>query len=243
MPTPRFYCPCDLISGQHMALPDAAAHHASRVLRLQPGDAVALFSGAGGEFAASINAIDRRGVTVLVGEWHAIERESRLAIVLAQALSTGEKMDFTLQKAVELGATEIQPLTSSRSVVRLSGERAQKRVEHWQNIVIAACEQCGRNRVPVVRQIMPLLTWLSEKEEAGLCLMMSPVAAISLRDLPRPDGPITLLAGPEGGFTDAEIVAAQACGFTSVRLGVRILRTETAALAGLSAIQTLWGDF
>ena len=243
MPAPRFYCPCDLISGQQLALPEMAAHHASRVLRLQAGDVVTLFNGAGGQFPASIRAIDRREVIVLIGEWQAIECESPLTIILAQALSTGEKMDFTLQKAVELGATEIQPLASSRSVVRLSGERAQKRVEHWQNIVVAACEQCGRNRVPVVRQIKPFLTWLSEKQGPGLRLMMSPTAAISLRNLPRPDGPITLLAGPEGGFTDAEIVAAQACGFTSVRLGARVLRTETAALAGLSAIQTLWGDF
>ena len=243
MPPPRFYCPCDLHSSQQLALPETAAHHASRVLRLQPGDAVALFNGAGGEFVASISAIDRRGVTALIGEWHAIERESPLTIILAQALSTGEKMDFTLQKAVELGAVEIQPLASSRSVVKLSGERAQKRVEHWQNIVIAACEQCGRNRVPVVRQIMPLLTWLSENQGPGLRLMMSPAAAISLHDLPHPDRPVTLLAGPEGGFTDAEIAAAQACGFTDIRLGARILRTETAALAGLSAIQTLWGDF
>ena len=243
MPTPRFYCPCDLVSGQQLALPEMAAHHASRVLRLQPGDTVTLFNGAGGQFPASIRAIDRHGVTVLIGAWQAIECEPPLTITLAQALSIGEKMDFTLQKAVELGAAEIQPLASSRSVVRLSGERAQKRVEHWQNIVIAACEQCGRNRVPLVRQIMPLLTWLSEKQEAGLCLMMSPAAAISLRDLPRPDGSITLLAGPEGGFTDEERAAAQACGFTSIRLGARILRTETAALAGLSAIQMLWGDF
>jgi len=243
MPAPRFYCPCDLHSGQQLALPETAAHHASRVLRLQPGDAVTLFNGAGGQFPASIRAIDRHGVIVLIGEWQAIECESPLAITLAQALSTGEKMDFTLQKAVELGVTEIQPLASSRSVVKLSGERAQKRVEHWQNIVIAACEQCGRNRVPLVRPVMPLLTWLSENQGPGLRLMMSPTAATSLRDLPRPDGPITLLAGPEGGLTDAEIAAAQACGFTSVCLGARILRTETAALAGLSAIQTLWGDF
>ena len=135
MPTPRFYCPCDLISGQQLALPEMAAHHASRVLRLQPGDAVALFSGADGEFAARISTIDRHGVTALVGAWQAIERESPLAIVLAQALSTGEKMDFTLQKAVELGAAEIQPLASNRSVVRLSGDRAQKRVDHWQSLV------------------------------------------------------------------------------------------------------------
>ena len=243
MPAPRFYCPCDLHSDQQLALPEMAAHHASRVLRLQPGDAVTLFNGAGGQFPASIRAIDRHEVIVLIGERQPIECEPPLAITLAQALSTGEKMDFTLQKAVELGVTEIHPLASSRSVVKLSGERAQKRVEHWQNIVIAACEQCGRNRVPVVMQIMPLLTWLSENQGPGLRLMMSPAAAISLRDLPRPDGPITLLAGPEGGFADAEIAAAQACGFTSVRLGARILRTETAALAGLSAIQTLWGDF
>jgi 16S rRNA (uracil1498-N3)-methyltransferase len=151
-------------------------------------------------------------------------------------------MDFTLQKAVELGVGDIQPLASERSVVRLSGERAEKRVAHWQGVVIAACEQSGRNCVPEVAPIRPLLDWLGQ-QDGGLRLMLSPVAEVGLRDLPKPTGNITLLIGPEGGLSPAEAEAAQRYGFTPVRLGARVLRTETAALAALAAMQTLWGDF
>jgi 16S rRNA (uracil1498-N3)-methyltransferase len=152
-------------------------------------------------------------------------------------------MDFTLQKAVELGIGDIQPLASERSVVRLSGERAEKRVAHWQGVVISACEQSGRNHVPEVAPIRPLLDWLGQQEGTGLRLMLSPTAEAGLRDLPKPTGNVTLLIGPEGGFSPAEAEVAQRYGFTPVRLGARVLRTETAALAALAAMQTLWGDF
>lgn len=243
MTTPRFYCPDILAQRGTAELPEQAAHHAARVLRLQAGDRVGVFNGRGGEGEARVTDIGKRHVTVEIEDWLAIERESPLQVQLAQAISAGEKMDFTLQKAVELGIGNIQPLASERSVVRLSGERAEKRVAHWQGVVVAACEQSGRNRVPEVAPIGPLLDWLGRQDQAGLRLMLSPTAEVGLRDLPKPTGSVTLLVGPEGGLSPAEAETAQRSGFTPVRLGARVLRTETAALAALAAMQTLWGDF
>jgi 16S rRNA (uracil1498-N3)-methyltransferase len=243
MSAPRFYCP-DIPSQNGPAeLSEQAAHHAARVLRLKVGDAVSVFNGRGGEGEARITDIGKHRVSVEIAAWHGTERESPLTVTLAQAISAGEKMDYTLQKAVELGITAIQPLASERSVVRLAGERAEKRVAHWQGVVIAACEQSGRNRVPLVAPIRPLADWLAEQEGQGLRLMLAPGAERRLHDLARPDGGATLLVGPEGGFAPAETGLALRFGFTPVRLGARVLRTETAALAALAAMQTLWGDF
>jgi 16S rRNA (uracil1498-N3)-methyltransferase len=181
-----------------------------------------------------------------VGAPRAVDRESPLAVTLAQGMSSGERMDYTVQKAIELGAAGIRPLATSRSVVRLDAERAQKRIAHWQAVVIAACEQCGRNSVPQVLPVMNYYDWLAHEvgEQAGtLRVLLSPSAPTALRDLPRPAGSATLLAGPEGGLSPQEERDAQTAGFTPVRLGPRVLRTETAALAALSAMQTLWGDF
>ena len=243
MTTPRFYCPEILAQSGTAELPEQAAHHAARVLRLQVGDRVSVFTGRGGEGEARITDIGKRNVTVEIVDWHAVERESPLQVLLAQAISAGEKMDFTLQKAVELGIGDIQPLASERSVVRLSGERAEKRVAHWQGVVVSACEQSGRNHVPEVAPIRPLLDWLGQQDGSELRLMLSPVAEVGLRDLPKSTGNVTLLVGPEGGLSSAEAEAAERYGFTPVRLGARVLRTETAALAALAAMQTLWGDF
>jgi len=243
MTTPRFYCPEILAQSGTAELPEQAAHHAARVLRLQAGDQVRVFNGRGGEGDARITDIGKRNVTVEIVDWRAVERESPLQVLLAQAISAGEKMDFTLQKAVELGIDHIQPLASERSVVRLSGERAEKRVAHWQGVVIAACEQSGRNHVPEVAPISPLLDWLGSQDGSESRLMLSPTAEVGLRDLPKPIGNITLLIGPEGGLSPSEAEAAQRYGFTPVRLGARVLRTETAALAALAAMQMLWGDF
>lgn len=243
MATPRFFCPLLSARSGTAELPEQAAHHAARVLRLKEGDAVSIFNGQGGECEARIIAIGKRGVEVEIVAWHPIERESPLQVVLAQAISAGEKMDYTLQKAVELGVGAIQPLASERSVVRLSGERAEKRVAHWQGVVIAACEQSGRNRVPEVAPIRPLFDWLGQPNQDGLRLMLSPDAPGGLRELAQPEGPVTLLIGPEGGFSAEESLAAQNHGFAPLRLGARILRTETAALAMLAAMQLQWGDF
>jgi len=241
---PRFYFPDNLASGMRAALPAQAAHHAAKVLRLRTGDEIALFDGNGGEYAALINDIGKHGVTVQIGAHRAGERESPLSVTLVQAISSGDKMDLTLQKATELGIAHIQPLESERSVVRLSGERAEKRVIHWQGVVVSACEQSGRNQIPQVAAIRRFHDWLGIAEKSGPRLMLSPGAALRLRDLPRPEQPepITLLIGPEGGFSEPEINSAQHAGFTPIRLGARILRTETAALAALAAMQPLWGD-
>lgn len=239
---PRFYLPDPLHADTIISLPEASAHHAARVLRLSAGDAVTLFDGSGAEWPASISHIDRRAVEVHVHHAVPVERESPLRITLAQGISSGERMDYTLQKAVELGITAIQPIACARSVVKLAGERADKRRSHWQNLVIAACEQCGRNRIPAVAAIAPLTSWLAQPDSTATRLMFAPEADHTLHNLPRPAGPVIMLAGPEGGFAPHEYTAALAAGFIPIRLGPRVLRTETAALAALAALQTLWGD-
>lgn len=242
MAEPRFFCPQELKSGAEFFLEADAAHHAARVLRLVPGDAVVLFDGKGGEYPATVSQVRKGAVRVTTGARRGIERESPLAIILAQAVSAGEKMDFTLQKAVELGVSAIQPLESSRSVVHLDGARAQKRLAHWRKVVLAACEQCGRNRIPEVEPLKPFDQWLAEAGAPRGRYLLSPGARIGLGALESPGSPLVLLAGPEGGFSPEEEAAAQAAGFIPVRLGPRILRTETAALAALAAMQALWGD-
>jgi 16S rRNA (uracil1498-N3)-methyltransferase len=243
MHTPRFHCPQRLGPGQTLDLPPDAAHHAAKVLRLGVGHEVTLFNGEGGEYRAVITHIGKNGVAVKTSAFHQQEVESALEITLAQAISSGDRMDFTLQKAVELGIRHIQPIAGERSVVRLSGERAEKRVRHWQQIVISACEQCGRNQVPDVAPILSLADWLGSLPGGGERLTLAPDAPSRLRERSQPAGPVILLIGPEGGLTPGEIRAAASCGFVPVRLGPRVLRTETAALATLAAMQTLWGDF
>jgi 16S rRNA (uracil1498-N3)-methyltransferase len=242
MATPRFHCPHKLHAGQALDLPAGAAHHAARVLRLRVGGTVTLFNGEGGEYAAVIDAIDRERVRVTVERHMPLERESPLKVTLVQGVSARERMDIAIQKAVELGVERIAPVMTERSIVRLSGERADNRVHHWQQVVVAACEQCGRNRVPIVDKLVPFVTWL-DNAAAGARWMLLPDAEHALRALHEPTGPIELLVGPEGGFTEGEITAAVNAGFTPIRLGPRVLRTETAAPALLAAVQALWGDF
>jgi len=243
MSIPRFHVAGSLNAGMTLALPESAGHHAARVLRLRAGDRVTLFNGQGGEHAAVITAITRQEVSVEVGPHDPVERESPLAVTLVQAVSSGERMDLTIQKAVELGVQRIVPVDSERGVVRLKGERAEKRVAHWQQVAIAACEQCGRNRIPEVRMISPLAVWLAAEQGEALRWALMPGAATSLRELPRPQQPVELLVGPEGGLTAVETEQAQRAGYLPVRLGPRVLRTETAAPALLAALQALWGDF
>ena len=241
---PRLFCPGDIAAGALLELPDQAAQHAVRVLRLGLGDAVRVFNGAGAERQAEIARVRKSGVSVRVGARHEHDVEAPLHVLLAQAISTRERRELTLQKAVELGVAEIQPLETRRSLVRLREERASRRVEHWQNLVAAACEQCGRNRMPRVHPIDALPDWLGALGQGTpqARLMLSPAAALRLRELPAPSS-VILLAGPEGGLTPEEQQLAQLFGFRAVRLGPRILRTETAALAAVSAMQALWGDF
>lgn len=244
MSAPRFYCPPPLPLNTNYELPPEAAHHASRVLRLRVGDAVQIFDGLGNALDATINAIN--GKHVLLGNLQTCmgQQDPSLRIVLAQAMSTSDKMDWVVQKATELGAAEIVPVQTQRSVARLAGSRAEKRAEHWRNVAVAACEQCGRNTLPQLHAPQELDIWLNEMRRVpGGKFILLPGGASNLQAQPRPQGRVTLLIGPEGGFTADEANIAQQAGFIPVLLGPRVLRTETAAIAGIAALQTLWGDF
>lgn len=236
---PRLFIADGLRPGAKLPLAAQAAHHVARVLRLREGEAVVLFDGRGGEYEARVYFPGRGHVVAEVTGRQDIERESALAVTLVQAVSTGEKMDYTVQKAVELGVAAIHPVLAERSVVRLSGERASKRLAHWQRIAIAACEQCGRNRVPPIAEPVPLETY--RPAPGSTRILLSPAGEGSLRQLAK--GPVTLAAGPEAGFSEAEESRLARAGFTPVRLGPRVLRTETAALAALAALNALTGDF
>jgi len=240
--TPRFFIDAPLRADTPMALPGGAARHA-QVLRLQPGDAITLFDGSGGEWDAQITQIARSAVDVQIGSRREAERELPLHVTLALGVPANERMDALVEKATELGVAAIQPLMCERSVLRLAGERAQKKVAHWQAVAIAACEQSGRTRVPQIAPVLPLATWLPS---------LAPTATVrwllSLRDASRVDvshgiiaAGVVALSGPEGGLTAGEEDAARATGFTPISLGPRVLRADTAPLAllahlGLSAL-------
>lgn len=254
MTLPRFYHPHPLAAEQTVSLTDHAAHHAIRVLRLRQGSSITLFNGTGAEFTALITAIHPPGMTVRISQCIRTDRESPLSVLLVQAICASEKMDWIIQKAVETGVTRIQPVAATRSVISLTPERAGKRLQHWQQIVISACEQSGRNCVPEVLPLLPLPDWLetqrSDRQDPhsssdALRLMLSPAAESTLHDFPPPAAgtPLVLLVGPEGGFTADEATAASLAGFCPLKLGKRILRTETAALAAIAAMQVLWGDY
>ncbi len=236
---PRFYVGSPLREGR-LELPEAVARHVG-VLRLRAGDAIVLFDGSGGEFEARLARLERRRVEVELGARRAIERESPLAVTLAQAVSSGERMDLTIQKSVELGVAAIQPLLAERSVARLAGARAAQKLEHWRRVAIAACEQCGRNRIPEVRPVLELASFCASPR-AGLKVLLSPGADRRLKDLAA-GNEVTLAAGPEGGYSPAEEAMLEGAGFVRVRLGARVLRTETAAPAALAALNALRGDF
>ncbi len=243
MRIPRIYLPLPLTVGATVPLDDNAFNHAVRVLRLKPGAPLALFNGEGGAFAAILADIGKREAQAQITEALPGEVESPLRVVLAQGVSRGEKMDYTLQKAVELGVVAIQPLFTERGGVALSGERLDRKVRHWRGVVIGAGEQCGRNRLPEVREPLTLTAWRARAAEPGLRLLLDPLAERGLRGLEPPTETVTLLIGPEGGLSPAEIAQARTAGFTGVRLGPRILRTETAGMAALAAVQALWGDW
>jgi 16S rRNA (uracil1498-N3)-methyltransferase len=242
MNLPRFYCREALSPGAHVELPEPVARHAVRVLRLPPGAPVMLFDGRGGQYPAHIERIERDRVYAELAAWQDVERESPLSVTLVQALQAGDKMDFTIQKAVELGVRDIVPVESRRSVLRLAGERAAKRVAHWQGVVASACEQCGRNQVPLVAPVEKLENWLARPAPGVLRLMLAPEAEVTFASI-RPAGSVQLLIGAEGGLDPQEMIAARQAGFQAVRMGPRVLRTETAGLAAMAAMQALWGDF
>ena len=238
---PRFYLPTALAPHTTLNLPDNIIRHI-HVLRLNAGDSITLFNGTGNDFAATWQTIGKRHAECHIHAQRQPENESPLAITLVQAISSGERMDFTLQKSVELGVRAIQPIISERCVVRLSGERADKRVQRWQDIVIAACEQSGRSIVPTVQPIVSFSDYLRQMPPE-LHLMMSLRRATTLRDITPAPQTLRLMIGPEGGWTPAEEQAALAAGVQTITLGKRVLRTETAAMAAMAAMQVLWGDF
>lgn len=237
----RFHFPDPLPADGELALPEALAHHAVRVLRLAEGDPLVLFDGRGDEIAARLS-VRGKAVFAVLGARSSPQRESPLQLVLVQALATGDKMDWIVQKAVELGVAAIQPIQAERSVLRLSGERMDKRLAHWRQIIVAACEQSGRNLLPRIEAPLPLASWLQAARGTN-CYMLAPGGASGLDRLPRPVGPVQLMIGPEGGWSAAELAACAAAGCTPVGLGPRVLRTETAGLAAIAALQAWWGDF
>ncbi len=238
---PRFYLPAPLAPHTTFSLPDNIVRHI-HVLRLNTGDNITLFNGTGSDFDATLQTIGKRHAECHIHAQRQPENESPLAITLVQAVSSGERMDFTLQKSVELGVRAIQPIISERCVVRLSGERADKRVQRWQDIVIAACEQSGRSIVPTVLPIVSFSDYLRQMPPE-LHLMMSLRRATTLRDIAPAPQSLRLMIGPEGGWTPAEEQAALAAGVQTITLGKRVLRTETAAMVAMAAMQVLWGDF
>ncbi|MCC2954266.1 16S rRNA (uracil(1498)-N(3))-methyltransferase [Massilia sp. IC2-477] len=237
---PRFYCPQPLIEGSVVDLPDTVAHHL-HVVRLQPGEALTLFNGEGGQVRATLLESGKRRATARVEAFEAVDVELPYAVTLAQGLPEGSKMDWIIEKAVELGVAAVQPLAAQRSVVRLSGERAEKRQVHWQGVIEAASEQCGRNRLARLEPLQDLGRWLAAPSSSPR-ILLSPRATQSLAQWAQANGPqaLTLMVGPEGGFSREEEDAALAAGALALSVGPRVLRTETAALAALAMLGALW---
>lgn len=241
MRKPRIYHPELLTVGQQVALSDDAANHVGRVLRMGAGQALQLFDGSNQLFEAEILRADKKSVVVNLLSGETDDRESPLHIHLGQVMSRGEKMEFTIQKSIELGVSLITPLFSERCGVKLDPERLNKKIQQWQKIAIAACEQCGRNRIPEIRPAMDLEAWCAEPDE-GLKLNLHPRASASINTLPLPVERVRLLIGPEGGLTANEIAMTADYQFTDILLGPRVLRTETTALTAITALQVRFGD-
>jgi 16S rRNA (uracil1498-N3)-methyltransferase len=239
---PRFYCPQALEIGSILTLADEVAHHV-QVLRLAPGARITLFNGDGGEYVATINAVEKKRVVVEIKLFEPREAELPYAITLAQALPEASKMDWIVEKAVELGVHAIQPLAAQRCVVRLSAERAEKKLQHWRSIVVAAAEQSGRNRLATIAEPADVTQWL-QRQELHPRIMLSPRADQSLSDWSRhhPPQSLSLMIGPEGGFSEAEEAFAASHGVLMLSMGQRVLRTETAGLAALAALNAVWGE-
>ncbi len=244
MANARFYHPHPLTLGTTATLSDNASAHATKALRLQIGDSLSLFNGDGFDYQCVLSSVKKTAATAQVMLKTTVSKESPLHITLLQGISSGTRMDYTIQKATELGVTCIQPLATERSVVKLSMDRAEKRLAHWQNIVHSACEQCGRASIPPVLAPLSLSHWLANNSETNSTrILLNPVGATRLAALAKPEQAIALLIGAEGGLTEAEIQLASQHGFLSTVLGPRILRTETAALTAITVMQSLWGDF
>lgn len=241
MRIPRIYTRSPLSEGHHTDLDENASQHVGRVLRMLPGQELRLFNGDGQDYPATITEAGKKRVEVLVGAPEANLTESPLQITLGQTLSKGDRMDYAVQKAVEMGVTCIVPLTTERCEVKLKGDREDKRLRHWQSVAISAAEQCGRARVPEILPVMSMAQWLEHSRNADLRLVLHHRTEQSLESIARP-GQIALMIGPEGGLTAEEIAQAEKEGLLPVALGPRVLRTETAPVAAMALCQWLWGD-
>ncbi len=237
---PRFYCPTPLSAGHILELPAPVAHHL-HVLRMQAGETLTLFDGRGGQYTARLEEIGKKRASAAVQGFEDVEAELPYSITLAQGLPEGSKMDWIIEKAVELGVATIQPLAAARSVVKLSGERAEKRQAHWEGVIVAASEQCGRNRLARLAPVTDFGRFLA-KPEGQSSILFSPRASQSLAAWASktPQQAVTILVGPEGGFTAEEEAAAIESGALALSLGPRVLRTETAGLAALASLSALW---
>jgi 16S rRNA (uracil1498-N3)-methyltransferase len=238
----RVHVDAELQTGRRLNVEGSAGNHIARVLRLRAGDTLTLFNGQGGEYAGSIEEIRRDTVVVSVLERREVDRESPCQLTLAQGISRGERMDWVVQKATELGVWRIAPIFTERSVVQLDEKQAFRKVQHWRSIAVAACEQSGRNRVPQITQPVGLYELLEHREPSGTALLLSPGAPLRIADIANAAVDTTVLIGPEGGLADVEQEAAIKAGFTPVRLGPRVLRTETAAVCALTLLQQKFGD-
>lgn len=245
----RFFTDSPLALDTAIQLSDNAAAHATRALRLNVGDSAIVFNGDGFDYECTLTSVKKNSVIATITNAKKINNESPLHITLLQGVSSGDRMDFTIQKAVELGVNHIQPINSQRSVVKLSAERAEKRTEHWQNVAISACEQSGRAFIPKVLAPISLENWFSQNPisqnpiSKTTRILLNPVGAKRLVEIQKPTSNIELLIGAEGGLSKNEIDMATSQHFQSIVLGPRILRTETAALTAISVMQSLWGDF
>lgn len=237
----RLYLDTPLTLNSKIVLPAESAHYVRTVLRLKKFQALTVFNGHGGEFLGKLLEVNKTQVVVDVLSYNDIDVESPLSIKFGLGISRGDRMDWAIQKAVELGVAHITPLLTERCVIKLSAEKRQQRLQHWQKIIQHAAEQSGRTKLAEMPEAMQLNDWINN--QYGLKIFLDPRAQQTIAQCRLPDSQITLLSGPEGGFSDQEREMAVSAGFIPIRLGRRILRTETAALAAISAIQTLWGDF
>ncbi|HAI69935.1 MAG TPA: 16S rRNA (uracil(1498)-N(3))-methyltransferase [Gammaproteobacteria bacterium] len=237
----RLFVNQPLVVELEVVLSKESAHYLLNVLRLRVGTDIIVFNGGGGEYTARLVAATKKTALLQVIEFKAIERESPLPLTLVQAISRSDRMDYTIQKAVELGVHQIVPVITARSPP-LDKSKISKREQHWQKIIISSCEQCGRNRLPVLEPILPLSAWLMKVDKGGRGVVLSPTGTIHFQSLEQSEGPVTVLIGAEGGLSETEIEQARQAGYLEISLGSRILRTETAAVAVLAICQALWGD-
>lgn len=243
MRIPRIYTAQDLAVGNEVLLPEQAGEHAVRVLRLERGHPLILINGDGREYDAELASLAKRAVTAVIKQARAVDREATLSITLAQSIARGEKMDWILQKATELGVSHIVPLVTERTEVKLDEERAERRMAHWDSVIESACEQCGRTTLPALAPPQRIDRWLTTLDFAGQRLALIPDGETTLRQLPAVKAGVIVVVGPEGGLSEQDVTMLRQADFFGLKLGPRILRTETAGVAVVAALQALHGDF